>query len=275
MSVQQIEIEASNGKSILLDYRLPENSAHAPLLIFLHGFKGFKDWGHFNLIADWLCRHGVGVLKFNFSMNGTTSDQPTDFANLEAFGNNTFSQEVNDTKTVIDWVEENLNGQYHPGEIYLAGHSRGGGIALLVASQDQRITKLVTWSAVSDFEKRFTQEQFKAWDSEGVIYIPNSRTDQNMPLYKIVWEDYLKHFDALNIEKAAKRLRIPYLIVHGEMDATVHHKEALQLQKWTGANLDFLPSADHVYGGYHPYDKEELPKATHQLLSVSRAFLLS
>lgn len=268
-------ISASNGKPISIDYRIPKNTVHAPLVIFLHGFKGFKDWGHFNAIADWFVENGIGWVKFNFSMNGTTPEQPTDFADLEAFGNNTFSQEVADTKAVISWVEENLKGKYHPGQINLVGHSRGGGIALLVAATDLRVHKLITWASVCNFEKRFSAQQFEEWKQNGVIYILNGRTKQNMPLYKVIWDDYLENIDQLSIEKAAKQLRNPYLIIHGEMDPTVPYLEAKQLQQWTGATLDLLPSADHVFGGRHPYTEEKLPKETLQLLEITRRFIKS
>tara|TARA_Y100000782_G_C10130165_1_gene242514 strand:+ start:178 stop:1008 length:831 start_codon:yes stop_codon:yes gene_type:complete len=272
--VHSATLQGSGKHKIVLDYRIPQHAIHAPMLVFLHGFKGFKDWGHFNLMADWLCNHGIVVLKFNFSMNGTTPEHPVDFADLEAFGHNTISTELADTKRVIDFVEQELEGQYHPGQIYICGHSRGGGTAILAAAQDKRIRKLVTWASISDFEARFSPAQIDLWEKEGVVYIPNSRTNQQMPLYKVLLDDYRANKEQLSIEKAVKSLKIPYMIFHGELDETVSYKEAMQLQKWSGAPLDLIPSANHVFGGKHPYDSEELPRQSHQLLSIMRDFLL-
>ena len=65
---------------IAADFHVPEKGAvRLPVLIFLHGFKGFKDWGHFPMVAEYLARSGFAVLRFNFSHNGTSPDRLTDF----------------------------------------------------------------------------------------------------------------------------------------------------------------------------------------------------
>ena len=37
----------ANSRKSVLDLYIPKNGENNPLLIFLHGFKGFKDWGIF------------------------------------------------------------------------------------------------------------------------------------------------------------------------------------------------------------------------------------
>ena len=39
---------------------------------------------------------GIAVLKFNFSHNGGTVEQPIDFPDLEAFGHNNYTKELDD-----------------------------------------------------------------------------------------------------------------------------------------------------------------------------------
>ena len=56
-----------------------------PLIIFCHGYKGFKDWGAWNLMAEAFAKIGFCFIKFNFSHNGGTIEQPIDFPDLEAF----------------------------------------------------------------------------------------------------------------------------------------------------------------------------------------------
>lgn len=43
-------IESKRGKEILLDVNL-NSDTNKPLVIFCHGFKGFKDWGPFNEVS--------------------------------------------------------------------------------------------------------------------------------------------------------------------------------------------------------------------------------
>lgn len=95
----------SYNKPITFDYRFQENNIKKPIILFSHGFKGFKDWGTFNLMADHFAKKGFIFLKLNFSFNGTTPENTVDFVDLEAFGNNNFSKELDDLKTVIDHLE--------------------------------------------------------------------------------------------------------------------------------------------------------------------------
>ena len=74
-----------HGRESVYDIRYLENGKLKPLLVFCHGFKGFKDWGHFNLIADDFCNSGMIVLKFNFTFNGGTAEDPIDFPDLNSF----------------------------------------------------------------------------------------------------------------------------------------------------------------------------------------------
>src|SRR5260221_9862865 len=89
---------------MLMDLTFDTAQPNAPLVIFAHGFKGFKDWGTHNLVARYFAANGFRFLKFNFSHNGTTPDHPIDFADLIAFSDNTFTIELEDLKYVIDFA---------------------------------------------------------------------------------------------------------------------------------------------------------------------------
>ena len=45
---------------------LPDDHAK-PVILFNHGFKGFKDWGPFNLMASKFAEAGFVFIKMNFS----------------------------------------------------------------------------------------------------------------------------------------------------------------------------------------------------------------
>ena len=80
-----ILIKGSAGKSILIDATFKANTKPKTVVIFCHGFKGFKDWGPFNKIADYFAQQDFVFVKFNFSYNGTTPKSPIDFDDLKAF----------------------------------------------------------------------------------------------------------------------------------------------------------------------------------------------
>ena len=89
----EIELPGQEGKPILLDQTISGNGGSKGVVVFCHGFKGFKDWGHFNKVSEMFANAGFVFVKFNFSHNGTSPESPSDFVDLEAFGNNNFSIE--------------------------------------------------------------------------------------------------------------------------------------------------------------------------------------
>src|SRR3978361_249125 len=140
---QNFNIPGARGRGMLMDLTYRTSNKNAPLVIFAHGFKGFKDWGAHNLVANYFAEQGFRFLKFNFSHNGTTADKPLDFVDLIAFSDNTFSIELEDLHAGID---SDFTGPAIPRAdgVYLIGHSMGGGISIIKTAEDKRIKKLVT-----------------------------------------------------------------------------------------------------------------------------------
>ena len=260
-----IEIPGLNGRGIVMDYRYKENSNQKPLILFCHGFKGFKDWGHFNLIADEFAKKNFILLKFNFSFNGGTFENPIDFPDLEAFGNNNHSKELDDVSQVVKYVQsESIALPYWNGKIYILGHSKGGGLVSVAASQNSEITKLATWASISDFNYAIPKgDKLLTWKDEGVQFIKNGRTKQNMPIYYQFVRDLQTNSRKLSIQKAVENLEIPHLIIHGTLDDSVDIKNARLLKLWNNdAHFFEIENANHVFNGKHPWTQNNLPEET-------------
>ena len=69
----EVTIDGKHHREITLDVNFLESGANLPIIIFCHGFKGFKDWGTFNLMAETFARNNFIFVKFNFSYNGTST----------------------------------------------------------------------------------------------------------------------------------------------------------------------------------------------------------
>lgn len=268
---------AANDRASLLDVYYPKKAAKLPLVIFAHGFKGFKDWGTFPLIFKYLAEQSFAVLSFNFSHNGGTIEQPIDFPDLEAFSQNTYSKELMDLNAVFNWVMEN-EGKNIPAinidEVNILGHSRGGAMAMLHAARNSNISKVATWAAVADLKARLPKASaLEEWKKNGTRMIQNSRTKQEMPqLYTFV-EDLYRNEDLLDIQKQVSKLRIPQLIVHGTVDESVDSANAHKLLKWNPkAELLLINGAGHTFGGKHPYTEEKLPIYTIEALDATVKF---
>jgi pimeloyl-ACP methyl ester carboxylesterase len=259
---KNIILNRTNKKPILIDTFYSEGKTNQPIVIFCHGYKGFKDWGAWNIMAKQIAEAGYCFLKFNFSHNGGTIEDPIDFPDLEAFGNNNYTKELDDLNDVLDWIQKYFKDNPHIdiNKINLIGHSRGGGIAILKSSEDNRITKLITLASVSDFSNRFgTEDDIKEWKEHGVKYIQNGRTKQQMPHYYQFYEDFKDNKERLDITSATKHLEIPILIIHGDLDTSVSLSESKALQQWnTISEFQIIDGADHVFNTKHPWDKEML-----------------
>jgi pimeloyl-ACP methyl ester carboxylesterase len=270
-------IEGSVGKPILIDVTFRDNSKAKQVVVFCHGFKGFKDWGPFNNIADYFAEKGIVFVKFNFSFNGTTIDDPSNFGDLKAFGNNNFCKELDDLTLVLDWIEncKELKGEIDTSKISLFGHSRGGSIALLKTAEDRRVAKVVSWASPSNFLDRLPkQEKLNKWKEMDVAYIYNGRTKQNMPMYFQFYENCIANADRLNIQNAVVKMNIPHLIVHGSEDPTVLLNEAERMKSWnSNTHLHVIEGANHVLGGFHPYDLANFPKDLQEAIDVTVSFL--
>lgn len=271
------EIEGQNGKPILLDVTYSERYTDQELVIFCHGYKGFKDWGAWHLIAEAFAEKGIAFLKFNFSHYGGTPASPSSFDDLEGFGNDNYSKQLDDLGAVIDWAATKFatNPHIHRQKINLIGHSRGGGLVYLKAAEDARIKKLISWSGVADFEERFPQgEAFKTWKDKGVYHVKNGRTGQMMPHYFQFFEDFQANKARLSILERAKTLKHPALIIHGTSDEAVNSNETRRLAEVVPfGETYFIKNANHVYGMQHPFEAADLPAQTQELVEKTIAFI--
>jgi pimeloyl-ACP methyl ester carboxylesterase len=265
-------IPGAKGRNMLMDLTYDDQNPKAPLVIFAHGFKGFKDWGTHNMVARLFVENGFRYLKFNFSHNGTTPDKPVDFADLIAFSDNTFSIELEDFKAVIDFAC-NGSAMRAADSVNLIGHSMGGGISIIKTAEDKRISKLVTMASISSFRNLWPKEAEQQWKMQGIMYNHNSRTGQQMPLKSTLLDDLDAHPSRLNIIEKAAAVKQPWLIVHGHADTSVpvSHAEELKAAQ-PNAELIIIPKADHTFNSKHPYDQDTLPEALQEFCQLAIEF---
>jgi uncharacterized protein len=245
------------GYPVNIDFFPVQSSAKdLPLLIFCHGFKGFKDWGGFPYMMNKISGSGISAVSFNFSLNGVSIKNPSEFTRLDLFAQNTFSQELEDLGFIIEHFYNNSKEfNINKNKIAVAGHSRGGGIAILKANEDKRIKCLITLASVSDFN-RYSEEHKKRWRKRGYFEVINTRPNQLMRINSTLLDDLEKNISRLDIPAAIKYLRIPILIIHGKEDLSVKFEEGEILYKNSNkATTEFFPvkNTGHTFGIVHPF----------------------
>jgi alpha-beta hydrolase superfamily lysophospholipase len=240
-------------------------------VIVCHGFKGFAHWAFFPFLARKLSESGLTAITFDFSGSGIGRDRES-FTEAAAFGENTFSRELEDLDLVEDYARRM---KWIEGRFGLLGHSRGGGMAILfAASEGSNVSALVTWAAIS-YPNRWSPEDVVTWRRQGYADITNSRTGQVMRLGTALLDDVELHGkNKLNIEAAAKKLKVPWLIIHGTADETVPSTEAEHLHSVSRgiSTLRLIEGAGHAFSAQHPLN--EAPPVLEKVVNETVKFFV-
>lgn len=258
-----VQVNTPSGATLYGDIRWKEGMSDAlgarlPTVIVCHGFKAFKDWGPFPAIGRALAESGFVSIVFNFSHNGIGREFKK-FSEPKRFSVNTISLELADVEAILNAIS--INELECPvldsSRIGIIGHSRGGGIAIIKASEDERIKAVAGWSTVAYFN-RYTEGQRKRWREKGFVELPSVNPLSIYTLTTALLDDLEHNAARLDIVRAVKELRKPLLLVHGTGDIPVPIAEVEKLVDVADRrNTEFvtLEGVGHMYGARHPYRK--------------------
>ncbi len=269
---QNIVIQNPETKDFLADAFYIKTDKKLPLVIFVHGYKGYKDWGAWNLMAEKFAEAGFYFVKFNFSYNGTTLVNPTEFDDLKAFGENNYSKELSDLGLVIDHFSK--NPQVDAEKIILMGHSRGGAISIVKTCEDIRINGLITLASVDSLDRFPKDNGLEEWKKKGVYYIENARTKQEMPHYYQFYEDFKNNEHRFDVERSMEMAKAHVLIIHGTKDEGVSVKNAEHLHVLNpNSELFLIENGNHVFGAKEPWEENVLPEDLNKVVEKCIDFL--
>ncbi|MBO8163538.1 MAG: alpha/beta fold hydrolase [Brevibacillus sp.] len=226
-----------------------------PVLLFCHGFKGFKDWGSFPYAAEQLAARGIAVIRFNFSCNGV-GESLTEFDELEKFAVNTYARELADLAALVGWLRDEplpVSARLDLEQLFLLGHSKGGGDAILFAADNPEVKGVVSWNGIAHvnlFDEKLRQEIA----ANGVGYIHNARTLQQMPIRKVVIDDVDQNAEKYDLVDRVSRMPQPLLLVQGDQDYPRLVNGARQLHAAAqNSRLHWIKGANHTFNTVHPF----------------------
>ncbi|MBU3679204.1 MAG: hypothetical protein FGM32_06310 [Candidatus Kapabacteria bacterium] len=262
-----ISVPNRHGDVLNTTLTYPANSdLAAPLMIILHGHKGFRNYGFLPWIAQGAAEGGMIALRMCFSLNGMdntawTVQKPEDFAR------NTLTREVDDVHDVLSSIQHddafaNLRDRWN-GNLVIVGHSRGGGIALVAGGEISRKDatmsdrlRVVGLNSVGNWT-RWTPRQAQVWKRAGFVDIVNQRTGQTVRIDASFVEDLEQNAERLSLETAVERLDKRLLFIHAAQDLTVPLNEIQQLSQRapSGQQLRIVENTTHTFGMTHPVER--------------------
>ena len=254
MAKTSFQHKTKHGNTLNVD--LYGSAKGKPVILYAHGFKGFKDWGFVPFIAEFFVKNGFSFVTFNFSHNGIGPDMET-FSEEDKFSKNTYSLEVEELgEMILRCSEGELGGKEANRRVGLLGHSRGGGVSILAAQRSPEVQAVATWASISNVD-RYEKHIYEDWRKKGFMEAPNSRTGQIMKVGMDMLKDIEKNSkNALNILSATKHLGKPLLVIHGSEDTSVRFYEAEMLNIYADpirSEMRLIAGADHTFGVKHPF----------------------
>ena len=275
-------IPSEEGMPIHYDFYEPAvNDRNVlPVILFLPGFKGFKDWGPFPDACEELCRSGFIVIAINFSHNGVSNSEG-DFDRLDLFEKETLSRDLADVGRIIEAIKnkEIISDKViaDTDRMGILGHSRGGHTAIAATAEYSEIQCLVTWSAVADYNARWTKQMIDDWNKKGYTEITNNRTGQQMKIGKVVYDDTIENEERLIAIKRVKEIYLPSLFIAGKGDEAVPFKDTELLYRSCASQdkeIRLIENAGHTFNTAHPFEEEAFPHAFAEVLDHTMGWFL-
>ncbi|MFP4166037.1 MAG: alpha/beta fold hydrolase [Opitutales bacterium] len=230
MNSKKITFDNRNGLTLSARLDLPESGTPAAIALFAHCFTCSKNLKAVGNIAAALCRHGIGVMRFDFTGLGESEG---DFADTN------FSSNVEDLIDAATFLETELESPK-----ILIGHSLGGAAVLQAAAKLPRIDAIATIGA--PFEPshvtHLMQEKREAIEKRGEAVVSIA----GRPF--TIKRQFLDDLDSIKMKETVRRLKRPLLIFHSPVDATVGIENARAMFETARHPKSFLSldRADHL-----------------------------
>lgn len=209
-----------DGIDILGQLYLPGNKSQYPTICVCHGIPSGippnPDDGGYPELAERICREGFAVLIFNFRGTGASS------GNLDLLG------WTRDLKAIIDylWTLPEVDRPH----LSLLGFSGGAAVSVYVASQDKRVSCVVTCACPAEFT--FLTEVDKLQSLVDHFRHIGAIRDEDFPPSI---EDWFNNFGLISpIKYVAGIAPRSLLLVHGNLDEVVEVSDAYRLYAQAG-----------------------------------------
>ncbi len=206
-------------------------------VIVCHGFGSSKNGSTPPALQEIFDRNAITTLRFDFFGHGESGGN---------FSEITISEAVDDILNAIKFLKKRGYDK-----IGLAGSSFGGISSTIAASKSEDLFALALKSPVSDYYElerlRMGDKGIDVWKRKGYVDYENG-----MKLKYSFFEDFKNN----NAYEAAKRIKIPTIVVHGDADDVVPVEQSVKLSKIIKkCRLEIIRGGDHNFSDNNDFNK--------------------
>ena len=239
------------GIALHIKLDLPDHTGKLPLLILFHGFTGSMEELTILAVKDAALRAGFAVLRAELYGHGKSGG---------TFHDHTILKWVQNAEAVCEYAKQ-LPFVH---SVFLAGHSQGGLLAVLLGEkhpQDYAGFLLVSPGASIPEELRSGTLLGEAFDPD---HIPESLpTWENLTLSG----EYIRTMRDIDPYAAARKYPGPVQILHGSEDEIIPVGSACRLaEEFPDAKLRIIEGDNHNYD----YHRDVMAKAAETALNELR-----
>ncbi len=222
-----MNLDLRNREGERLDHVFtPGRDGTRTVVVLGHGVTSHHDRPWLVALCDGLRAAGIASLRFSFAGNGRSEGR---------FSAATITKEVADLGSVLDALDGH--------KIAYAGHSMGAAVGVVAAAADPRIEALVSLAGMVRVQA-FVQRHFAG-------LVPGRDPMFGKPECLLTAEFLADAARLGTTLAAARRIAVPWLLVHGDADELVPLQDSRDAQAACGgrAELVVLPGADHRFAG--------------------------
>jgi hypothetical protein len=255
-TAEDVRVPHPGGFQLAGTLTLPrERHGRVPAVVTITG-SGLEDrdeaipsvrgYGIFREVADTLGRRGIAVLRVDDRGFGASGGDPLRATTRDFAG---------DVAAVVAWLR--TRPEIDPDRIALVGHSEGGIIAPIVATEDRRIRAVVLIAGTSRTGRRVLDYQLRQGVESDSGIAPAGRDSAYRAAWarfdsaaaRVPWIPWFLEYDPL---PTAARIRQPVLILQGATDRQVTADQAPELEAAIrrGGNRDVtlrvFPELNHL-----------------------------
>lgn len=229
MKSLKLEFTGHDGGQLAARLDLPEGMI-AGYALFAHCFTCSKDLMAVRRIATGLARHGIALMRFDFTGLGASDGE---------FASTNFSSNIEDLKRAASHLTEQFEAPR-----LLIGHSLGGAAVLAAAGDLPTIDAVVTIGAPAD-----VSHVLHNFDADLARIESEGRAEVSLQGRTFTIErQFIEDARGTRLTDRIAKLRKPLLILHAPRDATVGIDNAAQIFNAAKHPKSYisLDGADHL-----------------------------